>query len=296
MFRNLSLVALNLSATQSELNELALSHRFRGFELPIEDFVEQGTAESMSYSKRLIESAKLTVSSFPLPIEWDAAEDEVFIESTKNLSRLCEIAREFGCTQAETSIAPATDYRPYHENFELHRQRISDIGAQLALHDIRLGVGYQAAPSLRAEKAFEFIYQFEPLQLLLSTVGADNVGAILDTWQLYVSGDDILDTIGKSDVDKIFNVVLSDAPVDTPPGELATSARLQPGETGQIDAPAVLTALANAGYSGPLTPVVDLSTLEEQKREKVVESLGGALEKVWKEAGLSPAGKVVAPA
>jgi len=295
MFRNLSLVAMELSATQSELNELALSHRFRGFELPIEDFVGQATPESISYSKRLIVSAKLTVNSFQLPIEWDA-DEEAFTESTKNLPRFCEVAQELGCTRAETLIAPATDLRPYHENFELHRKRIADIGAQLAQHDIRLGVGYQAAAALRADKAFEFIHQFEPLQLLLSNIGADNVGAVLDTWQFHISGDDVVSTIEKLDADKIINVMLSDAPADTPSTELAPEARLLPGETGEIDVPAVLAALANAEYTGPVTPVADLSTLEEKKREKVARLLGDALEKVWKEASLSPTGKLVVSA
>jgi len=295
MFRNLSLVALKLSATQSELNELALSHRFRGFELPIEEFVEQSTSESMAYSKRLIVSAKLTVCSFRLPVEWDA-DDEGFAESIKNLPRFREIAQELGCTRAETLIAPASDQRPYHENFELHRKRITEIGAQLAEHDIRLGVGYQAAASLRADKSFEFIHQFEPLQLLLGTIDADNVGALIDTWQFHVSGDDVVSAIGKLDADKIINVFLSDAPADSPPAELAPEARLLPGETGEIDSPAVLTALATAGYEGPVTPLADLSILEEKKREKVVQLLGDALEKVWKEAGLSPTGKIVVSA
>lgn len=295
MFRNLSLVALDLSATQSELNELALSHRFRGFELAIGDFVEQAKTDAMAYSQRLIESAKLTVTSFRLPIEWDA-DDETFAESTKNLTQLCEIAQQLGCTLAETTIAPANDLRPYHENFELHRKRLTEVAATLAGFDMRLGIGYQAAASLRADKSFEFIHQFGPLQLLLGTIGGDNVGAVLDTWQFYVSGDDIGEAIGKLGREKIVNVVLSDVPAESTPEELAPEARLLPGETGEIDSPAVLTALANAEYQGPITPLANPSTIEEQGREKVVQVLGEALDKVWKEAGLSPTGKLVASA
>lgn len=295
MFRNLSLVALDLSATQSELNELALSHRFRGFELPIGDYVEQAKNDAMAYSKRLIESAKLTVTSFRLPLEWDT-DDESFAESIKNLTQLCEIAQELGCKRVETTIAPGTDLRPYHENFELHRKRFTEVAATLANYGMQLGVGYQAAASLRAEKSFEFIHQFEPLQMLISTVGGDNVGAVLDTWQFFVSGDDIGEAIGKLGSDKIVNVVLSDAPAESTPEELTPASRLLPGETGEIDSSAILTALANAEYQGPITPLADPSTIEEQGREKVVQVLGEALDKVWKEAGLSPTGKLVASA
>ena len=85
------------------------------------------------------------------------------------------------------------------------------MAATLANYGMQLGVGYQAAASLRAEKSFEFIHQFEPLQMLISTVGGDNVGAVLDTWQFFVSGDDIGEAIAKLGSDKIVNVVLSDA-------------------------------------------------------------------------------------
>lgn len=295
MYRNLSLVALDLSATQSELNELALSHRFRGFELPVGDYVEQSNADGMTYSKRLIESAKLTVSSFRLNIEWDA-DDESYAAQIKDMQQALEIAKELGCKQAETTIAPATDLRPYHENFELHRSRLTEIASQLSQFDMKLGVGYQALSSLRAEKAFEFIHQFEPLQMLLSTIGGDNVGALLDTWQLYASGDDIEESIGKLGGPNICQIVLSDAPAETSLEELTVKARLLPGETGQIDAVAVLTALANAGYEGPVTPLASASAIEVQGRDKVVQVLGDALDKVWKEAGLSPTGKLVASA
>ncbi len=295
MYRNLSLVALDLSATQSELNELALSHRFRGFELPIGDYAEQTNADALSYSKRLIESAKLTVSSFRLDMEWDA-DDEAYAAAIKDLQKSFEVAKDLGCKQAETTIAPATDLRPYHENFELHRSRLTDVANQLAQFDMKLGVGYQAASSLRADKAFEFIHQFEPLQMLLSTIGADNVGAVLDTWQLHVSGDDIVDAIGKLGGEKIANVILSDVPAETAAEELTANDRLLPGESGQIDAVAVLTALANSGYDGPVTLLAAASSIEAQGRDKVVQVLGDALDKVWKEAGLSPTGKLVASA
>ena len=38
-----------------------------------------------------------------------------------------ELSAQLGCTRWETSLAPASDERPYHANFEYYRGRLGQI-------------------------------------------------------------------------------------------------------------------------------------------------------------------------
>jgi hypothetical protein len=69
-----------------------------------------------------------------------------------------------------------------------------------------------------------------------------------------------------------------------------------PGETDVIDTPAALTALAEMGYSGPVTPLPHSSQFAGLRRDQIVKLTGEKLDAVWKQAGLSPAGKLPAVA
>ncbi len=292
MYRNLSLAALELSATQSELNELALSYKFRGIEVSIADFTGDAAGDG-SYHRKLLESAKLIVGPFRLPIDLDG-DDDAFQSGLSATTELCRTAHELGAKRAVTSIAPATDQLPYHENFERHRKRLAELSQTLTPFDLRLGITFDAVAAHREGKAFEFVHEFEPLQLLLSTVGADNVGLVIDVWQLHAAGADPVQTISQQRGESILAVELADAPEDLPAGELKPEARLAPGATNTIDCSGALTALATIGYEGPVTPTPHRSSFSERNREHVVRQVGEALDAVWKEAGLSAAGKLSA--
>ena len=69
-----------------------------------------------------------------------------------------------------------------------------------------------------------------------------------------------------------------------------------PGETGTIDIPAVLTSLAELGYSGPVTPLPHSSQFAGLRRDQIVKLTGERLDAAWKAAGLSLAGKLSAVA
>jgi sugar phosphate isomerase/epimerase len=66
-----------------------------------------------------------------------------------------------------------------------------------------------------------------------------------------------------------------------------------PGESGLIDAAALLNRLAQHGYDGPVTPLAHPSRFAGMKRDAVARLAGQTLDAVWKQAGLSAAGKIV---
>jgi len=285
MFKNLNPWALGVSGHQSEVLELALTYGFRGIEINIVEFATRVKLRGMPYARRLIDSAKIRLGAFRLPLEWDV-EDEAFATDLEKLSQYVQVAKEIGCTRCVCTIQPAGDKRPYHENFEFHRRRFAEICRVLEPGGVRLAVGIRAAETLRKGQAFQFIHDMDALSLLLSMVGAPNIGVLVDLWDLQVSGASI-DALRALTPQQIVAVQLADLPPDMKPADLTDQHRLLPGSTGQIDAVAALVALAEAGYDGPVTPIVDRRNFESTRRDRIVRQAGDAMDKLWRAAGLS---------
>ncbi|HQU45144.1 MAG: hypothetical protein B7Z73_10175, partial [Planctomycetia bacterium 21-64-5] len=282
-------------ATQSETIELAMSYGFRGIDVDIVEFAEEVTSYGLPKARRLLDSAKLKIGTFALPIEWQA-DDATFHGELTKLSDLAGLAASIGARRAVGVIAPASNERPYHENFEFYGRRLSDLGRALEPHGLKLGVGFDAVPALREGKHFEFVHTLDALLVLLSTVSAPNVGLWLDIWHVWLSGASLAEVRQQLTRTQLVAVSLSDAaPADASDRDSADS-RWLPGETGVIDATAILTALAELGYDGPVTPLPGRHRLAGMRRDQIVKLAGEKLDGVWKAAGLSPSGKISASA
>lgn len=290
MYKNLNAQALGISGQDSELIELALSYGFKGLSLNLVDFAEQVASQGMARASRLLVSARLKMGSFRLPVEWNGADDKYQSDLAK-LPKFAELAREMNCSRAVTLIEPADDHRPYHENFEFHRKRLTELAEALAPFKISLGVEFLAPMSARGGKGFQFIQSFDEVLLLLKTIGAPNLGVALDTWHWHLSGG-MLDTLRSLPADKIVTVALADAEGETTAADAQVESRRLPGEGGAVDIPAVLVTLAEMGYDGPISPEPDRSQFGAASRQNVVKQAGAALDSVWKAAGLSASGKL----
>jgi len=293
MYKNLSLEALGISGHESEVIELALSNGFRGTDFSILEFRSRVERVGIDRARRLIDSAKLRLSIFDLPISLDADAPE-YASQLEAIDSNAELAAGLGCSRCRVKLAGASDFRPYHENFELHRQRLTEVTGRLQSHGICLGLELALPQERTEEQAFEFICQLDAALVLLGTVRAENLGLIVDLWQLYATGGQ-LDQLQKLPISQIVGIYLSDAPTDVSPESLDTSMRLLPGTSGAIDSAAALAMLAELGYDGPVTPTPDPSQTGGQTRDQIVRLASEALTQVWKNAGLSPAGKLVAP-
>ena len=124
-------------------------------------------------------------------------------------------AAEIGCTRCLAIIEPAGDKRPYHENFEFHRHRLTDVCKALEPFGLRLGVGYRAADDLRKGQAFQFIHEMDALTLLIKMIDAPNLGVLLDLWDLHVSGGNV-ETVRGLSAEQIVAVRVADLPEDAP--------------------------------------------------------------------------------
>jgi sugar phosphate isomerase/epimerase len=289
MFKSLHTSVLGVSGNQTEIIELALTHGFKAIDLDIVDFAGRAKSRGMAYARRLIDSSRLTIASFDMPFSLDST-DDAFRKDLDRLAGWASAAAELGCTRCLTSLAPAGDRLPYHENFELHRARLGAIGKMLAPLGIRLGVGFRAAAELRKAKTFQFVHEMDALGLLLSMTGAANVGVVLDIWDLTVSGGSVDNVRGMND-DQIVAVYLADAPADTPLADLTEKSRLLPGTNGRIDAAAFLAVLAGLGYQGPVAAKPHLSVFAGSRRDLIARKVADALNAVWTAAGPAPQGR-----
>ncbi len=295
MFKNLNASALGITGHQSEIIELALTYGFRGMDVDIEEIATRARHRGIPYARRLIDSAKLRIGTFRLPLEWDT-DDELFKPELEKLPEYARLAAEIGCTRCVATTAPAGDKRPYHENFEFHRRRFTDICRALEPAGVRLGIGFRASMELRQSQAFQFIHDLDAMALLVKMVDAPNVGLLLDVWDVHVGGGSV-QNVREMSAEQIVAVQLADVPPDGPPvGELTEASRKLPAKEGGIGLPEYLGALAEVGYDGPVTLKPARTALSGTRRDRIVREAGDALDRVWKAAALTADGKLSAPA
>jgi sugar phosphate isomerase/epimerase len=286
MFKNLNPFVLGVTGHQSEIIELALTYGFEGVTLNMADFAGRVRRRGMEHARRLIDSAGIRIGSFPLPFDWDVDDDE-FKKAMEKLPEYAEAAAAIDCTRCTAVVAPAGDKRPYHENFEYHRHRFADICRALAPSGIKLGIGFRAAEFHRKDQAFQFIHDFDAVSLLMNMVEADNIGVLLDVWELTVCGAG-LDVLHNLKPEQIVAVEVAE--LDREVADLTTldeKSRLQPNDArGRVDVPAALRTLRQMGYDGPITPTPSRGALATRRRDAIVKQTGEAIDLVWQAAEL----------
>ncbi len=290
MFKNLDPANVGVHGSQSEIIESTLSNGFKGLDLDITEFAESVKTHGLPKARRYLDSARLKIGSYRLPLSW--TEDEALYRADlEKLPAALELAKQIDCPRVVTTIEPANDVRPYHENFELHRRRLSEIAGVLARYNARLGLEFLAPLELRKGRAFQFLQTADAVLMLLKNIGAPNVGLALDVWHWHLGGGtlDQLEALGGA---KIVTLSLADAEPDATAATADDSQRRLPGETGVIEIAGLLTFLAKSKYDGPVTPRPSRTQFAGQGRDKIVKQLGASLDQLWKAAGINPAGKL----
>lgn len=276
MFLNLNVVALGISGHQSELIELALTHDFKGMEFDLLSFAKQVDLNGYDHTARFIESAGLVLGSFDLPVNWQG-DDAVFHEELERLPALAEVAARLGATGCRTVVMPASDDRPYHENFEFHRQRFTKIAEVLAPHSISLGIDFLATAGHREGLLHQFIHSPDALVTLAKTVGMDNVGVSVDLWQWQVAGAN-WDLFRELSAHEIVSVRVADVPPGVSNELISDEQRLLATEGGVIDMGVVISQLEIVEYSGPVTPFPHPSQLKDMTRNATIRAASKTLE------------------
>ena len=268
MFLNLNAQSLGVSGRQSELIELALTYGFKGIDTDIDYLVRQTELHDFEHAARFFSSANLRIGGFDLPVCWqgDAAQ---FEEALSRLSAIAEVANRIAAIGCRTVVMPASDERPYHENFEFHRQRFTRIAETLAEHSIRLGLDFLATPRHREGLQYQFIHSPDALVTLAKTVGMENVGIAVDVWQWQVAGA-TWEPLRELSANEIVSVRIADVPAEFDPATIADEDRLLASDGGTIDVVSIIKLLAEKGFEGPLTPYPDPSQFNGITRDSLV--------------------------
>ena len=148
MWKNLNPAALGVSGRQSELLELALTYGFRGIDLDIAEIVKRVAARGKEAACRCVISAGIRVGESALPVNCLAPETS-YRSALVELAEIAEIAAALGKPCCVMTVSPTSPDLPYHEFFELHRRRLTEIANVLSRHDLKLGLAFRAAPSHR---------------------------------------------------------------------------------------------------------------------------------------------------
>ena len=288
MYRSLSAEILGVTGRQSELIELALTHRFKGLDIDMESFARQAEKRGLEYASRCLNSASKTaglkIGAWLLPVRWQAADDR-FKEDLQHLPALANTAKSIGATRCFTWVMAGHNELPLKENFDFHSNRVAEIAERLAPHGISLGLGFHAAVKARAGLEHQFITSADALVTLIQMISADNVGLHLDTWNWFL-GSGTLDQLEKLGPTKIVGVRVADVPAKATADTVELNQRLLPDPAGVVPNAAILGKLHDIGYGGPVTPYPHISQCKGIPRDKVVQRAAESLRGVWPGAEL----------
>jgi sugar phosphate isomerase/epimerase len=259
-------------------------------DIDMEGLAARAKTHGLDYAKRQITGSRLEVGTFNLPFAFDV-DDAEYAKRLEQLDTLITLAGELKCTRCVYRMPPFSLTRSYHENFELHRQRLTEVCKRFEPSGIRLGIAFQAAASHRQGRTFQFIHDFDALLLLLNVVEAANLGMVVDVWDLFLSNVTPLEAIRSVSTSQIIAIQLSDIPEGAVRAEMTEDKRLLPSATGQIDCAAVLSVLAELGYDGPVSIRADRSAFESPRRDRIAKQAAETLDQLWQAAGLHDAGK-----
>ncbi len=289
MYKCLSPSAIGIFARQSELLEIALTYRFKGIEIDIGEVLRRAQSTSVALSCRYLCSAQVRIGGFELPVRW-SGDDNSFQADLSQLAPLLEVCKTLGADRCYTTIRPTCDQRPFHENFQFHVDRLGKLADALAPANVKLALGILAAPADRADGGFEFIHQVDPLLLLINSVHRDNVGILFDAWHWWVGGGDV-EKLRALRGEQILSVRLADLPAGADLSTITEDQRLMPGDGGGIDSAAILTALEDLSYDGPIALAPNPAAFKSQKREATVKLASELLDSLL---GITVAEKPVA--
>jgi sugar phosphate isomerase/epimerase len=286
MYKNLDPIGLGIAASQSEIIEGAMSNGFKGLSLDLVEFAATAERNGLPKARRFLDSSRLKIGPHRLAVQWDA-EDDTYREDLARLTPLLGLAEQLGCRQVTALIEPASDTRPYHENFELQRRRLGEVAELAGRHQMNLGLEFLAPTKLAAERTYQFIQKVDALLMFFKSVAGPNVGLAIDTWHWHLGGG-TLDDIRALGPSKIVAVSLA----DVEPGATADTANLDQrkltGEGEGIDTAALFALLVERKYEGPVTPLPSRTQFAGQSRDKLLKQLGASIDTLWKNALPTP--------
>jgi len=115
---------------------------------------------------------------------------------------------------------------------------------------------------------------------LVTAIGTDNVGLLLDSWHWYTSHGTVEELSQLSNKD-IVHVHVNDAPSGIAVDQQVDNRRGLPVTTGVIDMKGFVNALVKIGYDGPVEVEPFDQELRKLEPDAAVQKTAESLDRVW---------------
>ncbi len=281
MFIALSAPAIGIRGLPlADLLGLARTAGFQGV-----DF-DMGEAAGLPDVAALFAGSGIRAAAWGLPVSGTQSEWQIDLDRLDTLARL---GARLGATRCATWVPSWSDSRDLPANLAHHMERLRPAAQVLARHGCVLGLEFLGPSTLLDGHRFAFVRTMDAMLDLAARIGS-NVGLLLDAWHLHASGGSP-DDLSRLKATDVVHVHISDAPRGVALDALRDNARQLPLDTGVIDLPGFLRALARIGYDGPVVtepfnaPLNDLAARDPQAAAAQVRA---AMARLWQLAGLSP--------
>ena len=263
---------LGVAGRQNELIELALTHKFDGVEIDMNDLVGRHDTLGKEFACQFLQSARIDLGTFDMPMDFGATDDD-FAKQSEKLDTIIDLAKTLGTHQCVIRIAPQAKEFAFQDNFEKHSQRISAIADKLKDADMRVGLFLQASKVGKVLGDYKFIQTAEELLTLVKTIGHSNVGVCLDTFE-WEAGDGALDQLSDLDINEtVTEVRFSDLSPTADKKDLKKGDRLLPGDGENSFSVRLAELLREKTYQGAISVGTGTTTYSDINRHKVVAKL-----------------------
>lgn len=269
---------VGIDADQEQLILLAQKHGFSAVEPLVWELTAVGP-EKLTALKQKLTEANLVWSAANLPVEFRGT-DEAFQQDLKKLEASATILQSAGVTRIGTWILPCDDALTYRANFRQHATRLKATAQVLEKHGIRLGLEYVGTKSMWTKMRYPFIHTMKETLELISVIGQNNVGLILDTWHWAMAGETAEDIRGLSN-QQVVAVDLNDAPQGIEFDRQVDTVRELPLASGVIDIKSFLQALVDIKYDGPIRAEPFNQTLDQMDNEAAAAATAAAMKKAF---------------
>ena len=281
MFPNLTPGAIGIKTDLAGTIALAQTHNWPGCDLPVVEAARLAGERSVDTVAAIFAEADVRPGGWGLPINWREPYDQAALAA---LDAQAAVAAKLGCTRAYTWLMPASNDRPYRENFAFHVGQLRPVAEVLAAHGCRLGLEFVGQRTMRIDYRYGFICSLDAMLGLAEAIGP-NVGLLLDAYHWYSAVGAPCDIRGLR-ADDIVYVHVNDAPGDTLVEAQLDQVRRLPGTTGVIDIAGFLQALREIGYAGPVTPEPLGESLATLPADQACQIARDSMRQIWQIAGL----------
>jgi sugar phosphate isomerase/epimerase len=251
MFKNLTPGAIGIKCSWLEGLDLARDAGFSGADLVLAEAQDYATQQGAEAVRAEYEKRGLQIGGWSFPVIWRASESE-FIESLGKLPPQAKLVAEVDCYRTTTWVLSFSDELPRQDHFDRLLRRFRLSAEILRDYGHRLGLEFIGPRTLRAGRKHGFIYSMDGMLTLANAIGTGNVGLLFDGWHWYTS-QSTLDDVRQLTAADVVYVHLNDAPAGVDVLDQVDNVRCLPGESGVIPNGALLKALHEIGYDGPVT-------------------------------------------